>query len=146
MALSVTKSDVWAGEMMDRPGELNRVLDALARGGVKLECCIARRSPDKPGMGTVFVTPVKGKKAQEAARMCGLSPGANLATLRLEGPDKPGAGAMLSRAVADAGINVRGCSAAVIGSKYVAYVGFDNAGDADRAMKAIKSAAKAKKK
>ena len=28
MAVKVTKSDVWAGEIMDRPGELARVLEA----------------------------------------------------------------------------------------------------------------------
>ena len=40
--------------------------------------------------------------------------------------------------MADAGINVRGVSAAVIGNKFVAYVGFDSDEDAERAMAALK--------
>jgi len=139
--LTVTKVDVWAGEMADQPGGLARMLGAMADAGVELECVIGRRQPEKPGTGVVWISPVKGKKAQDAARSVGMSPASNIATLRLEGPDKPGAGAMLSRAVADAGINVRGVSAAVIGNKFVAYVGFDSTADADNAAKAIKSAA-----
>jgi hypothetical protein len=139
--LSVTKVDVWAGEMADQPGGLARILGALADAGVQLECVIGRRQPDKPGTGVVWVSPIKGKKSQGAARSAGMSPASNIATLRLEGPNKPGAGAMLSRAVADAGVNVRGVSAASIGNKFVAYVGFDSAADADKAAKAIKSAA-----
>jgi hypothetical protein len=40
--------------------------------------------------------------------------------------------------MADAGINVRGVSAAVIGNKFVAYIGLDSDQDADRAAKALK--------
>ncbi len=146
MAVTVTKVDVWAGEMSDEPGGLARILEALAGAEAELDCLIARRQPDKPGTGVAFVSPVKGRKLQEAARAAGMSPASNIATLRLEGPNKAGGGAMLSRAVADAGVNVRGVSAAVIGGKFVAYIGFDNMDDANKAAKAIKSADSAKPK
>ena len=67
MAVRITKVDVWAGELEDQPGGLARVLDALASGGARLQCCIARRQPDKPGRGIAFVTPVSGARAQDAA-------------------------------------------------------------------------------
>jgi hypothetical protein len=146
MAMKITKVDVWAAELADQPGGLARVLDALSRGGANVECVIARRNADRPGTGVAFISPVKGKKAQDAARNAGAAPATNVATLRVEGSDMKGMGARLTSAVADAGINMRGLSAAVIGNRYVAYFGFDSAADADRAAKAMKGAAKAKGK
>lgn len=146
MAMKITKVDVWAAELADQPGGLARVLDALAMGGSNIECCIARRQADRPGTGVAFISPVKGKKAQDAARNAGANPASNLATLRVEGSNVKGMGAKLTGAIADAGINMRGLSAAVIGNKYVAYFGFDNAHDADRAAKAMKAAGKSKRK
>jgi hypothetical protein len=138
MATLVTKVDVWAGEIPDRSGGLADLLETLAGGGAKIECVIARRQPEKPGSGVAFISPIKGKKAQDAARRAGMQPARDIATLRVEGTDRPGVGASLTSAIADLGISMRGLSAAVIGNKYVAYFGFDNADDATRAMKAIK--------
>jgi hypothetical protein len=146
MAMTVKKVEVWAADVPDRPGGLARLLETLADAGASVECCIGRRQPDRPGSGVVYLTPIKGKKAQSAAQSAGLAPAANIATLRVEGPDKAGVGAMLSRAIADAGVNLRGISAAVMGNKYVAYFGFDSDADADRAAKAIKSANGKKKR
>jgi hypothetical protein len=139
MALKVTKVEVWAGEMQDQPGELARLLEAVASAKGSVECVIARRQPDKPGSGVAFISPVKGKKVQEAARAAGVVPAMSIATLRVEGGDKPGLGAKIVRAIADANVNMRGVSAAVIGNKFVAYFGFDNADDAAKAAKALKS-------
>lgn len=138
MALKVTKVEVWAGEMQDKPGELARILGALADAGANIECVIGRRQPDKPGTGVVFVTPIRGKKVQAAAQSAGLSPASNVPTLRVEGADKPGLGAKLASAIADAGVNLRGVSAAVIGKKFVVYFGFDSADDAAKAARALK--------
>lgn len=146
MAMKVTKVDVWAAELADSPGGLARVLESLSSGGSNIECCIARRQPDRPGTGVAFISPVKGKRAQAAARNAGAGPATAIATLRVEGDDVKGTGARLCNAVADAGINMRGLSAAVIGRKYVAYFGFDSAADADRAAKAMKAAGKSKRR
>ena len=43
MKLQVTKEDVWAASIKDRPGGLNEKLEALAAVGVNLEFVIARR-------------------------------------------------------------------------------------------------------
>jgi len=139
MAVKITKVDVWAADLQDQPGDLARVLEALADAGGSIECVIARRQSDRPGTGVGFITPVKGKKVQAAAQSAGLN-NSGIATLRVEGNDKPGLGAALCRAIADAGVNVRGVSAAVLGNKFVAYFGFDSVPDADRASKAMKAA------
>ena len=144
MSLKVTKLDVWSGEVQDQPGGLTGVLRRLAGAGANLEMVVARRQPDKPGAGIVFLAPVKGRKATEAAAMADLSPATGMAALRVEGTDRPGLGAKMTSAIADAGINMRGLSAAALGSRFVAYVAFDSAEDAEKAAKAIRAVAAAK--
>ena len=138
MALKVTRVEVWAGDLEDQPGGLSRVLGALADAGADVECVIARRKDDRPGTGTVFVSPIRGGSAQEGARRAGLSLAENVATLRVEGADRPGLGGRITRAIGDAGINMRGLTAAVLGDRFVAYLGFDSSAGADRAAEAIR--------
>lgn len=140
MALKVTKVDVWAVEIRDEPGGLARVLETMSGAGSSLECVIARRQADKYQAGVVFLTPVKGKKAEAAATDVGLERTEDMATLRVEGPDKLGIGSQMSRAIGDAGVNMRGFSAMRAGKNFVAYIGFDSNEDADKAAKALKSA------
>lgn len=139
MALKVTKADVWHGEIPDQPGGLDKVLGGLAEAGANLEFVIARRQPENPDTGVVFVTPVKGRKVQNAAKEAGLMPAENIATLRVEGPDRPGMGHKVTQAIADADINLRGLSGAVIGNKFVAFLSFDTAADATKASRALRA-------
>jgi hypothetical protein len=138
MALTISKAQVWAGDIEDRPGGLANLLEPLGKAGVDLEFLIARRQAEKPGQGVVFLTPIKGKKGQDASRAAGLVPTKTIGTLRIEGANRAGAGAKIARALADAGVNVRGVSAATFGKQFVAYLGFDGAGDADKAAKALR--------
>lgn len=144
MSLKVTKMDVWSGEIRDQPGALAGVLRQLADANADLEMVVARRQPDRPGAGIVFLAPVKGRKATAAAAVAGLNPSPDVAALRVEGTNRPGLGAKMTGAIADSGINLRGLSAAVLGSRFVAYMAFDGAEDAVKAGKAIKAAAAAK--
>jgi hypothetical protein len=139
MALTVTKEDVWAAHIEDQPGGLAGVLETLSDAGTDLQCVIARRQPDKPGTGVVYLTPVKGRKQTNAAQGVGLKSAKNIPTLRVEGADKPGIGARMMRAIAEAGINVHGVSAVALGNKFAAYIGFDSTDDANKAAKVIKS-------
>jgi hypothetical protein len=140
MPYSIRKVDVWAAEINDRPGGLAEKLEALAKAGASLEFVIGRRQPDKPGTGVVFLTPVKGAKQTRAASEAGLSTTASLQSVRVEGPDRPGLGTQMTRALADAGINLRGISAAALGRKSVTYFAFDSADDAANAIKLLKKA------
>ena len=138
MAIRVTKANVWAGEIADQPGGLDRTLAPLAEAGANLECVIARREHGAPGTGVCFVSPVRGRKAEDAAVAAGFSPANDVPTLRVEGSDRPGLGHRITRAVADAGVNMRGLSAMTLGGQFVAYLGFDDAAAADRAAQAIR--------
>jgi len=144
MALKVTKTEVWAAEIQDQPAGLALTLSAIAGVGASIECVIARRQPDKPGTGVVFVTPLKGKKALAAAAAVGFSETQRVATLKVEGDDRPGLGAQLAQAVGAAGVNLRGLSAAVVGRKFVAYLAFDAADDAAKAAAALRALARKK--
>lgn len=138
MKLKVAKEDVWAATIKDRPGGLNEKLEALAAVDVNLEFVIARRLTDKKNAGVVFVTPVKGARREQAAKKAGFKKSRSLHSLRVDAADKPGLGAALTRALADAGINLRGLSAAAIGRKSVMHLAFDKATDAAKAARILK--------
>jgi hypothetical protein len=145
MSFTVSKVDIWSCKIEDKPGGLAKVLGALANAGANLECVIARRDAAKSGAGVVFLTPVKGSAVRKAAQSELFAPSKNLATLKVEGDDMAGLGGSMTAAIADAGINLRGVSAAVIGKKFVAYLGFDSAADATKAARALKGLASPKK-
>jgi len=138
MPLNVSAQIVWAGDIADQPGGLAEKLTALAASGANLEFVIARRRPEEPGKGVVFVSPVKGKAAEDAASGAGLSKAMDVPTLRVEGPDSAGMGDRILRAIADLGINLRGVSAAAIDGKFVAYIGFYRADEGSRAAAALR--------
>jgi hypothetical protein len=138
MPYGIRKVDVWAAEIEDRPGGLAEKLRLLAQAKASLEFIIARRSPEKPGKGVVFVTPVKGAAQKRAASEAGLSTTSGLHSVRVEGPDRAGLGSTMTRALADAGVNLRGISAAALGRRSVTYFAFDSAEDAANAIKLLR--------
>ena len=115
MALKVSKAEVWAVTIDDRPGGAAEKLEGLSKAGANLEMLLARRS--EPGKGVMFVTPVKGKKAVEAAQQAGMGRPENIHSVRIEGGDKPGLGSRIARTLSDAGINFRGMSAIAMSRK-----------------------------
>lgn len=139
MKLDVTRVDVWAANIKDRPGELARKLEALARAGANLEFGIARRTPKKPGTGVVFVTPIRGARQVRAARQAGFRKSKSLCALRIAAVDKPGLGVKLTQQIADTGVNLQGLYAATIGKRAVFYLAFDSTADASKAMRRLKA-------
>ena len=138
MALRVERVDTWAASLEDKPGTLAAKLNALAKAGVNLGFVIARRAPDKPGTGVVFVTPIEGAAGCRAARQAGFAKTKSLHTVRIEGADKPGQGAVMTQALAEAGLNLRGLSAAAMGKTFVAHVAFDTTTDAAKAVRRLR--------
>lgn len=122
MSLKIAKVEVWAADIRNRPGMLARVLEALTNAGAQLEFIVARRVTDNTSR--VFVAPLRSKKERSAAADVGMTQAKGLHTIRIEAPDRIGLAAEISRAVADAGVNIRGVSAATIGKKSVIYMGF----------------------
>ena len=67
------------------------------------------------------------------------------ARLKVEGNDAPGLGFRITSAIADSGVNLRGVSGAVVGPRFVVYLGFDGNADADKAARALRALAGTKK-
>jgi hypothetical protein len=138
MALKVSKLEVWSAPVDDRAGGAADKLEPLARAGANFEFVLARRTPEQPGAGIMFVAPVKGTKVVQAAQAAGFAKSATLQSLRVEGADQPGAGAKITRALANAGVSFRGISATSIGRKFVGFVALDSAEDAAKAAGALR--------
>ena len=92
MKYNVNRTEVWAVTIEDRPGGLAAKLAAIADAGANLEFIVSRRTPEQPGKGVVFVTPLKGAKQIKAAQSAGFQKSEGLHSVRVEGMDKPGLG------------------------------------------------------
>ena len=137
MDLLIDRVDVWAASTVDKPGGVSGILNGLYEAGADLDFVIARRAPDEPGKGVVFLTPIQGDREVKAASTLGFNLTSRVNSVRVEGDNVPGAAARLAELIADAGINIRGFSAAVIGPRYIAYIGFDSSSDAENAARII---------
>ena len=140
MDLLVNRVDVWTADIADKPGGLSGTLKGVYEAGADLDFVIARRSPDIPGAGAVFLTPIRGDREVEAASTLGFNLTNSVDSVRVEGDNMPGAAVNIADMIAKADINMRSFSAAVIGSRYIAYIGFDSSSDADRAAKVLQEA------
>jgi hypothetical protein len=137
MELLVESVDVWAATIADRPGALADALGILREAGADLQFIVARRAPEQPGTGVVFVTPLQGDREIQAAATAGFNVAQTLHSVRVMGRDRPGIAAELTRRLGEAGINLRGFAASVIGPQFVAYVGVDSLQDTRRAMEIL---------
>lgn len=138
MAITAKKTEIWAVSIDDRAGGVAEKLEPLVEAGANFEMVFARRTPEKPGKGMLFVTPVKGAKVARAARGVGMGIPRNIHSVRIEGADRPGLGAKIARALGEAGISFRGISGIAIGRKFVSYVACDSANDQTKAIAALK--------
>ncbi len=137
MRMDVSRVDVWAASMEDRPGGLAAKLDALAQADIDLEFVNARRAPDKPGQGVVFVMPIKGARQIRATKKAGFEKTTSLHGIRIATGNKPGFSSELARKIADAGINLRAFSGASISNRAIFYLAFDSDADVNKALRLI---------
>ena len=138
MRMDIDRVDVWAASIEDRPGGLAEKLDALAQADIDLEFVNARRAPDKPGQGVVFVMPINGARKIRAARKASFEKTKSLHGIRIATGNKPGFSSELARKIADEGINLRAFSGASIGNRAIFYLAFDTNTDANKALRLIK--------
>ena len=140
MDLIVERVDVWAASIEDKPGSLASVLTNLREAGADLEFVISRRTPNEPNRGTVYLTPLRGDAEISAAATLGFNITNSVKSVRIEGDNEPGIAAIITEKIAAADINLRGLSAAVIGAKFIIYIGLDNAADAKEIVKVLQQA------
>lgn len=137
--MTVDRMDVWVASIKDTPGALAKKLAVLSEAKANLKFVLARRSAEKRGRGVVFLAPLKGAAQVRAAKKAGLRKSKSIRALRVQGPDRRGLGAKMTAALADAGINLRGFSAAVVGKMFVLNLALDSTADANRATRVLKA-------
>ncbi len=140
MPVTVKKIVLWRREIENQPAVLAGVLAPLASAGADLQVVMGYRYPGHESMAALELYPVTGRKSINAAKAAGLS-AASIPALLVQGDNKPGLGYAISKAVADAGVNMAFLVAQVIGRRYSAVIGFDNEADARKASGLIKRAA-----
>lgn len=136
MPYTIRSVEVWAADVFNRPGMLARMLEGLSNAGAQLEFMVARQRTENSAR--VFVAPLKGKKQKQAAEDVGFVPAIGMHAIRIQGNDRPGLGAEVSRAIAAAGINIRGAAAASIGKQCVINLAFRSDADAKKATAVIR--------
>ncbi|MEM7625572.1 MAG: amino acid-binding protein [Planctomycetota bacterium] len=142
MSMRVNRETVWVAELADRPGGLAEKLTPLAEAGANLHFVIARRNDDAGvdgvGRGVVFVTPLDGDRQHNAARLAGFHASTSMHGVRVEGPDRAGLGEVATSKLAEAGLNLRGLSAASVDGKCAMHLAFDTEADANTAVQLLK--------
>lgn len=137
MDLIVERVNVWAASIRDEVGGLAQLLKGLSEAGADLDFILARRTAEKPGLGVVFVTPLRGDREVAAAAELGFNVTSSVHSIRVEGDNRPGVAAEVAEKLSDAGINLRGFSTAIIGARFIIYIGLDSAEDAKTAVNII---------
>jgi hypothetical protein len=144
MPVQVKRITLWWKELENRTGSLAATLEPVAKAGADLEIVMGYCYPGDRAKAAVEVYPVANKKATAAAQSAGLSASAIPAVL-VQGDNRAGLGHAITKAVADAGVNLDFLVAQVIGRKFSAVLGFENDADASKATTLIKKAAAKKK-
>lgn len=139
MNLIVERVDVWAARMADRPGGLAEVLKPLQAAGADLDLLIARRAPDSPGLGAVFVAPLRRPAEKAAAASAGFNVANRIHSVRIQGQNAPGLAAEVAGKLGEAGISLRGVSAAELGTRFVMYIALDSEEEAEKTVRVLQS-------
>jgi len=144
MPLKVKRITLWRKELANQVGTLAETLDPLAQAGADLQVVMGYCYPGDRTRAAVELFPVSTKKATAAAQGAGLA-AAGVPALHVEGDNRAGVGHAITRALADAGVNLDFLVAQVIGRKFSLVLGFESDADAQKAVALIKKATAKKK-
>lgn len=133
MSFRLDRVHVWSCEVPDAAGGVAQKLHALAEAGANLQYVGTRRQPDKPGTGVLYIAPVTGPEQMRAAKTAGMKEVFSPIIIRVEGDNRAGLAARLTREWALADISFSGLTMSVLSEKFVAFAAFDNAADANKA-------------
>src|SRR3989449_6553843 len=134
--MTVKNVQLWSLHGANRKGMLADVLEPLAAAGANLRVVMGYRHPGELERATVEVFPVEGAAGEAAARKAGFAP-SETACLLVEGTDRKGLGAQISRSLSDAGISMAFLMEETVGRKFSAVIGVASPEDAATAAKTI---------
>ena len=137
MNLIIERAEVWSATIEDTPGGMARALEPLKEAGADLDFIISRRAAESPGKGALFVTPLRGDDEIAAAASAGFNVASSIHSVRVQGHNRAGLAAEIGSSLADERINLKGMSAAELGTRFVMYLAFDSEKDANRAVEVL---------
>lgn len=137
MSFKWDRVHVWSCEIADQPGAAAGKLAILAKAGTNLEYIYTQRLPHKPGFGVLHVAPITGPTQTRAARSAGFVENDEMHVRRIEGDNEAGLAHRLTQQWELANISLQGLMMAVVGQKFVGYVGFDTVSDANQAAQIL---------
>ena len=89
MDMIVERMDVWSASIPDRVGGLAGILKGMDEAGADLDFIVARRRPDKPGSGAVFIrADTRGDREVRPASTLGFNITSSVDAVRVEGDNK----------------------------------------------------------
>lgn len=144
MPVQVKRITLWWKELENRAGSLASTLEPVAKAGADLQIVMGYCYPGDRARAAVELYPVANKKAKVAAETAGLA-ASTIPAVLVQGDNRAGLGHVITKTVADAGVNLDFLVAQVIGRKFSAVLGFENDADANKATTLIKKAAGKKK-
>ena len=126
--------EVWAASIQDQPGGLAKVLRGLRDAGADLELIIARRARrSREPASCSWPRCVATRRLRLRRCWASMSPAAFNRSV-LKEITNPAIASEMADKLAAAGVNLRGLTAAVMGTKFIMYIGLDNAADAARVV------------
>jgi len=143
MKMTVKQVKLWVFHGGDRKGLLADALEPLAAAGVHLQIVMAYRFPTELDRAAIEVFPIDGPTADAEARRIGFAV-SDTPCLLVEGEDRRGLAARISRAISDAKVSMAFMMAQTVGKKFSAAIGFASEEDAAAGIKAINALARAK--
>src|SRR2546428_13482325 len=117
--MTVKNVQLWSLHRANRKGMLADVLEPLAAAGANRRVVMGCRHPGELERATVGVFPVEGAAAEAAARKAGFAP-SETACILVEGTDRKGLGAQISRSLSDAGISMAFLMEETVGRRFSA--------------------------
>ena len=140
MHYTISRVEVWSGEIQDRRGALADMLKLVLDAGANLDFVIGRPSPVKPATGILYIAPLEGEQQAQAARQAGLHPSSHIEALRIEGPDAKGLAEKICRTISDAAINISGFTGGRMADRCVVYIRFEREDQLDQAHQLLDEA------
>jgi hypothetical protein len=134
---TIKKFAIWSTEVDDVAGATTGLFKMLADAGVDIEFSLGRPLGDKTGKAILFLSPIKGKKQEEAAKQADIVFRPDVVGVQVQGPSRVGGNFRLTAALAHEDLTVRALVTTVDDGRFTTVFALKNDADAERAVKVL---------
>ncbi len=134
---TIKKFPIWSVEIDDVSGSTTGLYKILADAGADIEFSLCRPQSEKPGKAILFISPIKGKKQEDAARQADFIPRPDVVGVQVQGPNRVGGNFRLTAALAHANLGLRALVTTVDGERFTTVFALRSEADANAAVKVL---------